>query len=44
MPNSEKNTQMMAVSIRPSRLCIDELRGLMPNAMAAPAPAVINVL
>ena len=25
IPNTEKKTQMIAVSMRPSRLCIDEL-------------------
>ena len=44
MPNTEKNTQMIAVSMRPSRLCIDVLRGLMPKAINAPAAAVMRVL
>ena len=44
MPNTEKNTQTVAVSIRPSRLCIDLLRGLMPKAMITPAKAVIAAL
>ena len=44
MPKSEKNTQIMPVSINPSRLCIDVLWGLMPKTMMIPDAAVMAQL